>query len=95
MLESMRLVSSDLYLEIKIVEAARIAWAAILIKTRQLILFDGAGFGVLSLARNGASGREWTQDGPQSGLQFLKIFWGRTGQSVSLIAHIAYISVIR
>jgi hypothetical protein len=28
------------------VEAARIAWAAILIKTRQLILFDGAGFGI-------------------------------------------------
>jgi hypothetical protein len=27
------------------VEAARIAWAAILIKTGQLILFDGAGFG--------------------------------------------------
>jgi hypothetical protein len=27
------------------VEAARIAWAVILIKTRQLILFDGAGFG--------------------------------------------------
>jgi len=29
------------------VEAARIAWAAILIKARQLILFDGASFGIL------------------------------------------------
>jgi len=32
----------------KMVEAARIAWAAILIKTRQLILFDGAGFGIFA-----------------------------------------------
>jgi hypothetical protein len=95
MLESMRLVSSDLYLEIKIVEAVRIARAADLIMTRQLISFDGAGFGVLSLARSGANGPEWTQEGPQNGPQFLKIFWGRTGQSVSPIAHIAYISVIR
>jgi hypothetical protein len=30
----------------KMVEAARIAWAAILIKTHQLILFDGVGFGI-------------------------------------------------
>lgn len=30
----------------KMLEAARIAWAANLIKTRQLILFDGAGFGI-------------------------------------------------
>jgi hypothetical protein len=28
------------------VEAARNAWVAILIKTRQLILVDGAGFGI-------------------------------------------------
>jgi len=34
------------HLKLKMVEAARIAWAAILIKTRQLILFDGAGFGI-------------------------------------------------
>lgn len=32
--------------KIKMVEAARIAWAVILIKTRQLILFDGAGIGI-------------------------------------------------
>jgi hypothetical protein len=32
--------------EMKMVEAARIAWAAILIKTRQLILVDGAAFGI-------------------------------------------------
>jgi hypothetical protein len=30
------------------VEAARIAWAAILIKTRQLILFDVAAFGIFA-----------------------------------------------
>jgi hypothetical protein len=30
----------------ELVEAARIAWAAILIKPRQLISFDGAGFGI-------------------------------------------------
>ncbi|MCA0314839.1 MAG: hypothetical protein LCH63_13540 [Candidatus Melainabacteria bacterium] len=46
MLESMRLVSSALYLEIKMVEAARIVWAADLIKTLQLILFNGAAFGL-------------------------------------------------
>jgi hypothetical protein len=31
---------------LKMVKAARIAWATILIKSRQLILFDGAGFGI-------------------------------------------------
>lgn len=85
MLESMRLVSSDLYLEIKTEEAARIAWAAILIKTRQLILFDGAGFGALSLARSGANGPEWTQEGPQNGPQFLKVFWGRQRVRILLL----------
>ena len=48
-------------------EAARIAWAAILIKTRQLILFDGAGFGTFEFARSGANGPEWTHEGPQMG----------------------------
>lgn len=85
MLESMRLVLSDLYLETKTVEAARIAWAAILIKTRQLILFDGAGFGALSLARSGANGPEWTQEGPQNGPRFLKVFWGRQRVRILLL----------
>ena len=58
------------------VEAARIAWAAILIKTHQLILFDGAAFGILSLARSGANGPEWTHEGPQNGPQILREFWG-------------------
>jgi hypothetical protein len=40
------------------VEAARIAWAAILIKTRQLILFDGAAFGIF-VAR--AKRRKWSR----------------------------------
>jgi hypothetical protein len=45
--ESVHQCNFEPFLKIKMVEAARIAWAAaILIKTRQLILFDGAGFGI-------------------------------------------------
>lgn len=73
--------------------AARIAWAAILIKTRQLICLMVRVSGLLSLARSGANGPEWTDEGPQNGPQFLTEFWGSLREPVSLITHIAYISV--
>ncbi len=56
--------------ENKMVEAARIAWAAILIKSRQLISFDGAGSGFLWRAPSTTNGHEWTHDGPQMGHSF-------------------------
>lgn len=46
------------------VEAARIAWAAILNKSGQLILFEVRVSGSLSLALSGANGRKWTHKGP-------------------------------
>ena len=57
-------------------EAARIAWVVILIKTRQLILFDGAGFGIFAACAKRRQCHEWTQEGPQNGPQILDEFWG-------------------
>jgi hypothetical protein len=42
----------------KMVEAVRIAWVAILIKTYQLILIDGAGFGIFVAC---AKWRQWSR----------------------------------
>lgn len=50
--------------------------------------------GLLSLARSGANGPEWTHEGPQNGPQFLREFWGRYGVLILLALRVSFSSTV-
>jgi len=59
------------------VEAARIAWTAILNKPRQLIDFNGADVRIFGACTSSSYGTEWTLSLPQKWPYFLRKVWGR------------------